>query len=133
MRWTGVDLKDQKFGIEIELTGISRSRAAEVAAQHFGTSSYCVGTYYDTYAAKDQQQREWKFMSDSSIEPQKKAGERRIEASSEYQTEMVSPICRYEDIVTIQELIRKLRAAGAFANKSCGIHVHIKSCALRHS
>lgn len=72
MRWTGVDLKDQKFGIEIELTGISRSRAAEVAAQHFGTSSYYVGTYYDTYAAKDQQQREWKFMSDSSIEPQKK-------------------------------------------------------------
>ena len=116
-----MDLKDQKFGIKIELTGISRSRAAEVAAQHFGTSSYCVGTYYDTYAAKDQQQREWKFMSDSSIEPQKKAGERRIEASSEYQTEMVSPICRYEDIVTI----RKLREAGAFANKSCGSHVHI--------
>ena len=120
-----MDLKDQKFGIEIELTGISRSRAAEVAAQHFGTSSYYVGTYYDTYAAKDQQQREWKFMSDSSIEPQKQTGERRREASSEYQTEMVSPICRYEDIVTIQELIRKLREAGAFANKSCGIHVHI--------
>ena len=116
-----MDLKDQKFGIKIELTGISRSRAAEVAAQHFGTSSYYAGTYYDTYAAKDQQQREWKFMSDSSIEPQKKTGERRIEASSEYQTEMVSPICRYEDIVTI----RKLREAGAFANKSCGIHVHI--------
>ena len=120
-----MDLKDQKFGIKIELTGISRSRAAEVAAQHFGTSSYYVGTYYDTYAAKDQQQREWKFMSDSSIEPQKKTGERRIEASSEYQTEMVSPICRYEDIVTIRKLIRKLREAGAFANKSCGIHVHI--------
>ena len=27
-----MDLKDQKFGIEIELTGISRRRAAEVAA-----------------------------------------------------------------------------------------------------
>ena len=52
-----MDLKDQKFGIEIELTGISRRRAAEVAAAHFGTSSYYVGTYYDTYAAKDQQQR----------------------------------------------------------------------------
>lgn len=38
-----MDLKDQKFGIEIELTGISRSRAAEVAATHFGTSSYYVG------------------------------------------------------------------------------------------
>lgn len=38
-----MDLKDQKFGIEIELTGISRRRAAEVAAAHFGTSSYYVG------------------------------------------------------------------------------------------
>ena len=120
-----MDLKDQKFGIEIELTGISRSRAAEVAAQHFGTSSYYVGTYYDTYAAKDRQQREWKFMSDASIKAQRKEGKNRFDASPEYRTEMVSPICRYEDIVTVQELIRKLREAGAFANKSCGIHVHI--------
>ena len=36
-----------------------------------------------------------------------------------------SPICRYEDIETIQELVRKLREAGALANSSCGIHVHI--------
>ena len=120
-----MDLKDQKFGIEIELTGISRRRAAEVAAAHFGTSSYYVGTYYDTYAAKDQQQREWKFMSDASIKAQGKEGKTRFDASPEYRTEMVSPICRYEDIVTVQELIRKLREAGAFANKSCGIHVHI--------
>lgn len=120
-----MDLKDQKFGIEIELTGISRRRAAEVAAAHFGTSSYYVGTYYDTYAAKDRQQREWKFMSDASIKAQRKEGKTRFDASPEYRTEMVSPICRYEDIVTVQELIRKLREAGAFANKSCGIHVHI--------
>lgn len=117
-----MDLKDQKFGIEIELTGISRRRAAEVAAAHFGTVSYYVGTYYDTYAAKDRQQREWKFMSDSSIDPQRKDGKTRVEASSEYKTEMVSLICKYEDIVTIQEMIRKLRGEGAFANKSCGIH-----------
>ena len=96
-----------------------------MAAAHFGTSSYYVGTYYDTYAAKDQQQREWKFMSDASIKAQRKEGKTRFDASPEYRTEMVSPICRYEDIVTVQELIRKLREAGAFANKSCGIHVHI--------
>ena len=96
-----------------------------MAAAHFGTSSYYVGTYYDTYAAKDQQQREWKFMSDASIKAQRKEGKIRFDASPEYRTEMVSPICRYEDIVTVQELIRKLREAGAFANKSCGIHVHI--------
>lgn len=120
-----MDLKDQKFGIEIELTGITRKQAAEVAAEHFGTSRYYVGTYYDTYAAKDSQGREWKFMSDGSIEAQRKEGKVKLDASDEYKTEMVSPICKYEDIVTLQELIRKLRGAGAFANPSCGIHVHI--------
>lgn len=64
-------------------------------------------------------------MSDASIDSQRKEGKTRVGASSEYQTEMVSPICRYEDIVTVQELIRKLRGEGAFANGSCGIHVHI--------
>ena len=38
---------------------------------------------------------------------------------------MVSPICRYEDIVSIQEIVRKLKERGAFVNKTCGIHVHI--------
>jgi hypothetical protein len=38
---------------------------------------------------------------------------------------MVTPICRYEDIETIQELVRKLRAAGAIVNNKCGIHIHI--------
>jgi len=33
--------------------------------------------------------------------------------------------CGYSDIETIQEIVRKLRAAGAIANKSCGIHIHI--------
>lgn len=39
--------------------------------------------------------------------------------------EFVSPICRYEDIETVQELVRKLRAGGARVNDSCGIHVHV--------
>lgn len=120
-----MDLKDQRFGIEIEMTGVSRRRAAEVAAEYFGSSSRYVGTHYDTYAALDSQGRQWKFMSDASIKAQKKSGGQRVEAGADYQTEMVSPICRYEDIVTVQELIRKLKEAGAITNGSCGIHVHI--------
>lgn len=41
--------------------------------------------------------------------------------------ELVSPICQYRDIETVQELIRKLREAGAFVNPSCGIHIHINA------
>ena len=69
-----MELKDQRFGIEIEMTGITRARAAEVGAEYFGTSSRYIGSGYDAYAALDSQGRQWKFMSDASIEPQRKSG-----------------------------------------------------------
>lgn len=120
-----MELKEQRFGIEIEMTGITREEAARVTAAYFGTRSSYGGTYYDTYVALDGQGREWKFMSDGSITAEQKVGDQRVSAGREYKTEMVSPICRYEDIVPIQEIIRELKKHGAITNKSCGIHVHI--------
>lgn len=120
-----MDMKDQRFGIEVEMTGITREDAAAVAAEYFGTSSRYIGEGYDSYAALDTQGRQWKFVSDASITPQRKNGRRTEAASDNYKTEMVSPICRWEDIEKVQELVRKLKASGALSNKSCGIHVHI--------
>lgn len=120
-----MDMKEQRFGIEIEMTGVTREQAAKAAAAYFGTASHYDGTYYDIYSALDSQGRKWQFMSDSSITAQRKSGRQIVSAPSEYKTEMVSPICRWEDIETVQELIRKLRGAGAIANSSCGIHVHV--------
>lgn len=64
-------------------------------------------------------------MNDSSLVPQKKVNGNITDASSFYRTEVVSPILSYEDIPKLQELVRMLRKAGAFANKSCGIHIHV--------
>ena len=61
-------------------------------------------------------------MSDSSI--RRENGNGRA-AGSQYSVEVVSPICQYSDIGTVQGLIRKLREAGARVNDSCGIHVHV--------
>ena len=107
------------------MTGVTREQAAKVAAEYFETASHYDGTCYDAYSALDSQGRKWKFMSDSSITAQKKSGRQIVSAPNEYRTEMVSPICCWEDIQTVQELIRKLREAGAITNGSCGIHVHI--------
>jgi hypothetical protein len=64
-------------------------------------------------------------MSDGSINCQQKVDGELVQASRAYSVEVVSPICQYEDIPTIQELVRQLRRSGAFANSSCGIHIHI--------
>ena len=118
-------MKKQNFGIEIELTGITRKQAAQVIADYFGTEPGYAGTYYNTYTATDRQGRIWKAMSDGSIRTERKAGKERMAAGREYSCEVVSPILQYEDIEDLQNVVRALRAAGAIATDSCGIHVHV--------
>ena len=126
-----MDMKDQRYGIEVEFTGITRHRAAQVAAEYFGTSSRDSRHYgLDAYNVPDSQNRTWRFVSDASIEAQKKEGRRIVSAGQEYRVELVSPICGYDDIPDIQELVRRLRGAGAFANHKCGIHIHVDASAF---
>lgn len=115
-------MRDQNFGIEIEMTGLTRAAAARIIAGHFDTDACHVGGGYDVYTVRDNAGRQWKVMSDASIRCQN--GSNRT-AGSQYSVEVVSPICQYGDIETIQEIVRKLRAAGAKVNASCGIHVHV--------
>ncbi|BAE86335.1 amidoligase family protein [Desulfitobacterium hafniense] len=120
-----MDLKEQRFGIEIEMTGLSRQRAAEVLAEYFGRPDSYDGGGYNEYSVLDNQSRRWKIMSDGSIVPERREGRHVVEADKTYRVELVSPICRYEDIRVTQELVRKLREAGMRVNKSCGIHIHL--------
>jgi hypothetical protein len=116
-------MKNQTFGIEIEMTGMTRYYSAKVLAKYFGTTENYVGGSYSAYEVKDQAGRTWKLMSDASIRPEtKKVG---ITASNDYKVEMVSPICRYGDIETVQEIVRELRKAGMMVNETTGIHIHI--------
>ena len=101
-------MKTQTFGIEIEMNRISRIAAAQVLADYFGTQVRYVGGTYDTRLVPDGQGRDWKIVLDNSIEgPQAE------------RTEFVSPICRWEDIETVQELVRKLKAAGGPSCRRC--------------
>ena len=115
-----------KIGIEIEFTGITREKAAKVAAEFLGGDIIKTFDYYDTHKVIASDGREWKFMSDASIRTEKKENRTRVSTDKSYSVELVSPILTYrDDIDTLQELIRQLRHAGAFTNNSCGIHIHL--------
>ena len=117
---------NKNFGIEIEFTGITRNEAAKVAAEYLNGTVTDTGDYYDTKKITTADGRVWKIMSDGSISCQKRQGRQKIAATREYSVELVSPILTYqEDIETLQELVRRLRKAGAFTNSSCGIHIHL--------
>ena len=121
-----IGIKDQCFGVEVEMTGITRRQAAEALAAYFGTSVHYCGTYYDAWGVTDPEGKEWKLMSDSSIR-----GERKIDfgyrstSDDEYQVEMVTPKLTYAELPKFQECVRRVRKAGAKVNGSCGIHVHV--------
>ena len=114
-------MKTQTFGLEVEMNRITRQKAAQVVARTLPTNAVGdgprvehTGGSYDTWTVTGIDGRKWKLMSDASIE-----------GPFEQRTEFVTPICRWEDIETVQAIIRALREAGAQAHSSCGIHVHI--------
>lgn len=113
------EMKNQTIGVEVEMNSITRQAAAKLAAEYFGTGRWedtARRNGYCTWSAWDANGREWKFQKDVSI-----AG------PDAEKTELVTPILRYEDIQTLQELCRRLRKAGAKsdATRGCGVHIHI--------
>ena len=113
------EMKKQTIGVEVEMNSISRDKAARLAAEFFGTGRFentAGRNGYYTWSAWDAEGREWKFQKDVSI-----AG-----PDSE-KCELVTPILTYADMETLQELIRRLRKAGAKsdASRGCGVHIHI--------
>lgn len=116
----------ERFGLEIEFTGITRQKAAETAANFLDGAVDVVRDCYDTHKITAPDGRVWKVMYDGSLHCQKKEGRRTISAGDSHSVELVSPILLYrEDIDTVQALARRLRKAGGFTNKSCGIHIHL--------
>ena len=110
------NMKNQTIGVEVEMNSITREKAAKVAADFFGTGRHentARRNGYSTVSTWDAQGREWKFQKDVSIH-----------GIDSEKCELVTPILNYADIETLQELIRRLRKAGARsdATRGCGVH-----------
>ena len=91
-------IKNQRYGVEIECTGLTRSSAAKAVAKVLGGSPEHYGGSYDRYDVKDSKNRTWKIMSDASIRCTTKNGS---SASKLYSVELVTPILEYEDMPTL--------------------------------
>ena len=126
-----IGIKDQCFGVEVEMTGITREQAAQALAEYFGATPHHYGRTYDAWTVKDPEGKEWKLMSDSSIQPERKTAagyellDRGSPAGKEHKVEMVTPKLTYAELPKLQECVRRVRRAGGKANSSCGIHIHV--------
>ena len=113
------EMKKQTLGVEIEFTGMTRKKAASIVGKCLRHTEYHIGGGYDAWGIKDDQGRTWQVMYDSSIHSTGGAHETKCE--------LVTPILKYEDIETLQEIVRALRKGGAKAHGgiNCGVHIHI--------
>ncbi len=126
-----IDMKDQCFGVEIEMTGITREEAAFALADYFRTTPVYYEGVYDSWHVRDPAGKKWKLMSDSSIHPECQTSNGYVQLdkdapeSGPYKVEMVTPKMTYAELPRLQECMRRVKSIGAKVNDSCGLHVHV--------
>ena len=104
-------MKNQTFGIEVETTGLGREGTARAIAAYFGTQARYVGHHLGDWHIPMPDGRKWVVERDGSV--------------TDPSAEVVSPVCRWEDIEMVQAVIRAIRKAGACVDSTCGIHIHV--------
>lgn len=130
-----IGMKEQCFGVEIEMTGITREEAARALADYFGTTPRYYGRTYDSWNVQDPAGKKWKLMSDSSIHPECQSADGYLQLDKDsaegmpYKVEIVTPKLAYGDLSLLQECMRRMTAIGAKVNDSCGLHVHVDASA----
>ena len=105
------------FGIELEFTGITRRKAAEIIKAYLHSNER-IASHVLGLVVYDQQGKEWKLEPDSSIN-----------ASYECQCELVTPVLTETDLPTLKGIVEALKNAGAISSDElgCVLHLHLGS------
>jgi hypothetical protein len=107
-------MRTLQFGIEIETVGINR-HALALAIHNVVAGAPGSPTMEPdgSWRATDIQGRAWRVVRDGSLSCGENSGE------------IVSPVLGYDDIELLQQIVRAVRAAGARADETTGIHIHV--------
>jgi hypothetical protein len=105
--------KGLTFGTELEYTNITREKAAKAIHSVVGGTVRYYGGGYDAWQVTAPDGRIWKAVSDGSLTDR---------ATS---AEVVTPILKWEDMETLQAVVRALRKAGAKTPSCTSQHVHV--------
>ena len=108
-------MKTLRYGIEIETVGLDKASIARAMQTVIGGT---IAHDYDGVRVTAPDGRIWKVVRDGSLSGGERSGE------------IVSPILTYTDLETLQEVVRSVRDAGAKADPSTGIHIHVDGATL---
>ncbi|HET9621796.1 MAG TPA: amidoligase family protein [Kofleriaceae bacterium] len=106
-------MKDLQFGVEIETVGLTHQELARAIHAAVGATQPFSTHALDTTGVIDACGRSWRIVPDGSLTQGSGSGE------------IVTPILGYDDLDLLQRVVREVAAAGARADESTGIHVHV--------
>jgi len=110
-----MNIYEEEFGTELELVKISREAAAKAVQSVVGGNVRYAGGPYDSYEVTALDGRKWKVVADASLN----------EVPSHLRAEIVTPILHWNDLETLQQVVRAIRRNGNKVSGQCGMHVHV--------
>lgn len=116
-------MKNQKFRIEMELIGIVVYQAARYITDFLNGSSYRDDDDSRTFMIKDSKDKQWVVLPAKAIQP---LGSLPLGIHDRrHPFKIVSPMLQYEDIETLQEMVRTLREKNAQVNEFTRLRIQI--------
>ena len=115
MRW-------KKYGVEMDMTGITRKAVAEILAEQFDTKVvFCLSD--NGYNVPDQNQRLWRILPSDSIKAEKYNGEKVVGANYMYQVKLLSPFLYENEFPMLEKALEQMELRGAIVNDSTKINL----------
>ena len=115
MRW-------KKYGIEMDMTGITRKAVAEILAEQFDTKVvFCLSD--NGYNVPDQNQRLWRILPSDNTKAEKYNGEKVVGANYMYQVKLLSPFLYENEFPMLEKALEQLELKGAIVNDSTKINL----------
>lgn len=103
---------DIQYGIELEYTGMTRFNSAKNLSDFYGCSFIHTNEHgLDTYKLTNG----YKIVSDSSVSAHPESNE------------LVTPVLSLNDMDKLLKALDMLKSKGAYADDSCGLHVHVSN------
>ena len=118
-----MDMRELRFGVEIETVGRTRQTVAEAIRTVVGGAVRHAGypSSFDPWEVADSRGRIWTVVHDASL----------TAVPSHLRAEVVTPILTYADLVELQNVVRAVRKlAGSRCDGSCGLHCHVDASAF---
>ncbi len=112
----------KKYGLEMEFTGITRKRAAEQIAEHFGTAAQ-YSFEGDKYSVTDPRDRVWTVLPCPSVRAERWQNNRMVGANHLYHMKICTPLLYESDFDTVEKILGRLETGGAATNESTGMAV----------